>query len=62
MTLTCLLVDVGTVSADGNGFSAVSLGWHHEPKAAVAVLVVVPAHERRTQAQACSTLRNGRRG
>ena len=45
--MTGLLVDAGTGTADGSGFSAVSLGWRHEPDAAVAVLVVVPADERR---------------
>jgi hypothetical protein len=45
--LTGQLVDPGTVSADLNGFSAVALRWRHEPDAAVAVLEVVPIHERR---------------
>ena len=46
MKLTGQLVDVGTVSEDLNGFAAVALRWRHEPDAAVAVLVVVPIHER----------------
>jgi hypothetical protein len=46
MKLTGQLVDVGTVSADLNGFAAVALRWRHEPDAAVAVLIVVPIHER----------------
>ena len=49
MTLSCLLVYAGTVVADGNGCSTVALGWRHEPDTAVAVLIVVPAHERRHQ-------------
>ncbi len=47
MTLTGLLVDVGTVAADRNGFSAVAQGRRHEPDAAVTVPIVVPAHEPR---------------
>jgi hypothetical protein len=46
MKLTGQLVDAGTVSADLNGFSAVALRWRHEPDTAVAVLEVVPIHER----------------
>jgi hypothetical protein len=46
MKLTGQLVDAGTVSADLNGFAAVALRWRHEPDAAVAVLIVVPIHER----------------
>lgn len=45
MTLTRLLIDAATVAADRNGFSAVALGWRHELDTAVAVPVVVPAHE-----------------
>jgi hypothetical protein len=45
MTLTGQLVDAGPVAADFNGFSAVALRWRHEPDAAVAVLIVVPAHK-----------------
>ena len=45
MTLTGQLVDAGTVAADLNGFAAVALRWRHEPDAAVAVLIVVPAHK-----------------
>jgi len=47
MALTGLLVDAGTVAADCDGFSAVALGWRHEPDEAVAVLVVVVIHVRR---------------
>jgi len=46
MKLTAQLVDAGSVSEDLNGFAALSLRWRHEPDAAVAVLVVVPIHER----------------
>jgi hypothetical protein len=46
MPLTGLLIDAGTVAADRNGFPAETLRWRHEPDAAVAVLVVVPLHER----------------
>jgi hypothetical protein len=46
MKLTGQLVDAGTVSAHLNGFAAVALRWRHEPDAAVAVLIVVPIHER----------------
>ncbi len=45
ITLTGQLVDTGPVSANFNGFSAVALGWGHETDAAVAVLIVVPAHK-----------------
>jgi len=45
MTLPCLLVDAGTVAADRNGSSAVTLRWRYEPDAAVAMLIVVPGHE-----------------
>jgi hypothetical protein len=45
MTLAGQLVNAGMVAADFNGFAAVALRWRHEPDAAVAVLVVVPAHK-----------------
>jgi hypothetical protein len=45
MKLTGQLVDAGTLSADLKGFAAVALRWRHEPDAAVAVLIVVPAHK-----------------
>jgi len=41
MTLTGLFVDVGTAAADFNSSAAVALIGHHEPDAAVAMLVVV---------------------
>ena len=47
MALRYLLVDAATVVADGNGFPALALGWRHKSDAAVAVPIVVPAHERR---------------
>ena len=57
MKLTGQLVDAGTVSADLNGFAAVALRWRHEPDAAVAMLVVVPIHERAyPQAGLCHAL------
>ena len=34
------------MAADCHGLSAVPLGWGHKSDAAVAVLLVVPAHER----------------
>lgn len=40
-----MLVDAGTVAADRNVFSAVALGWRHEPDAAIAGLIVILAHE-----------------
>ncbi len=46
MALTGLPVDAGPVTADRNGFSAVALEWRHEPDTAVAMPIVVPAHER----------------
>jgi hypothetical protein len=45
MKLTGQLVDAGMVYADLNGFAAVALRWRHETDAAVAVLIVVPAHK-----------------
>jgi hypothetical protein len=45
MSLSGLLVDPGTMAADRMGLSAVALRWRDEPDAAVAVLLVVPAHE-----------------
>ena len=45
--MTRLLVDAGTVAADFKGFSAVPPRWRYELDAAVAVLIVVLAHERR---------------
>lgn len=41
------LIHAGTVAADLNGLSAVTLSGRHEPDAAVAALVVVPVHESR---------------
>jgi hypothetical protein len=43
MTLTLMVVDADTVSADRNSFSAVALGWRHEPDVAVAVFIISPA-------------------
>lgn len=43
--MTGLLVDVRTVVADPNNFSAVALGLLHKPDSAVAVLFIVPAHK-----------------
>ena len=45
MPLTGLFVQLGSLAADLNGFSAVALIGRHEPDAAVAVLVVVPVDE-----------------
>ena len=41
-----VLIDLGTLLANGDGRSAVSLNWCHELDAAVAVPVVVPVDER----------------
>ena len=46
MALTGLFVQLGSLAADRNGLTAVALIGRHEPDAAVAVLVVVPVHER----------------
>jgi len=46
LTLTGQVVDLRSLATNFNGFSAVALIGRHEPDAAVAVLVVVPVHER----------------
>lgn len=43
MTFACLLVNARMVMADGNGFSAVALGWSHESDSAAVAPFVVPA-------------------
>jgi hypothetical protein len=47
MLLAGLLIDAGTVTADFESLAAVALVGRHEFDAAVAMLVVVPVHERR---------------
>lgn len=46
IALACLLIDVGTVSADCSGFSAVVLSWRHESDSTVPLPIVVQADER----------------
>ena len=43
MTFAWLLVNARMVMADGNGFSAVALGWSHESDSAAVAPFVVPA-------------------
>jgi hypothetical protein len=47
MSLPGQRIHAGTVAAEFNGLSAVTLNGRHEPDAAVAVQLVVPVHESR---------------
>jgi len=46
IALAFLLVDAATLASDCDCFSALLLGWRHEPDAVLAVTIAVPLRER----------------